>query len=213
MLGAVWLLARDLGWLLVAAALVVYGWDATASTPAAPFDRVFLVATVVLLLALPWLGRPPLVAYALLWALLAVVVALGAYSSARFDHFHAFDPSQWRHDVVAGAIVGSLLLFGVFAAYAAGALWLGPRRHAPALGVAGGAVVYATMPFGDPSPIAPLLAVAFLMAAGALAGPLAGVVTGGTGALVLATLTIPTMLLFPARVPLEWANPDPDVPH
>jgi hypothetical protein len=36
---------------------------------------------------------------------------------------------------------------------------------------------------------------------------------GGVAALVLATLTIGTMVLAPHAVTLEWANPDPRVPH
>ena len=44
-------------------------------------------------------------------------------------------------------------------------------------------------------------------------GILAGLCVGGVGALVLATLTIGTMLLVPQAVTLAWANPDPTVPH
>lgn len=218
LLGAGWMLAPAvLAPLALAIALVVVGWDAGAVTPATPIDHVFLVATAVLLGALPWIRRPAAFPYAALWALIGVIVALGAYSSARFEDFHAFDPGQWRHDVVNGAIAGSLILFGVIAAYAAGAVLLRPRAQAMLVGAAAAVGIYTLMPFGDPSPVAPLLAVAAPLIAGALAGtddaPLAGLVTGGTGALVLVTLTIPTMLLFPTRVPLEWANPDPDVPH
>jgi hypothetical protein len=41
----------------------------------------------------------------------------------------------------------------------------------------------------------------------------AGLWTGGVAALVVTILTISTMLVFPGHVPLEWANPDPNVPH
>jgi hypothetical protein len=44
-------------------------------------------------------------------------------------------------------------------------------------------------------------------------GILAGLCAGMAAALILATLTIGTMLLLPEAVTLEWANPDPSVPH
>jgi hypothetical protein len=44
-------------------------------------------------------------------------------------------------------------------------------------------------------------------------GILAGTVVGAVGALLITVLTIPTMLVFPDRVPLKWANPSPLVPH
>ena len=77
----------------------------------------------------------------------------------------------------------------------------------------GGVLIYALTPFGGSNPLALFVAIGVILFAGARGGPLAGLVTGGAGALVLATLTIPTMVLFPAHVPLKWANPDPDVPH
>jgi hypothetical protein len=44
-------------------------------------------------------------------------------------------------------------------------------------------------------------------------GTVAGLSMGGVAALVLAILTIGTMLLVPRSVTLEWANPDPYAPH
>jgi len=44
-------------------------------------------------------------------------------------------------------------------------------------------------------------------------GSIAGLCAGGAAALLLGILTITTMLLFPRQVDLEWANPDPAVPH
>jgi hypothetical protein len=44
-------------------------------------------------------------------------------------------------------------------------------------------------------------------------GVLAGVIAGAIGALLIAVLTIPTMVRFPHDVRLEWANPDPTVAH
>jgi hypothetical protein len=41
----------------------------------------------------------------------------------------------------------------------------------------------------------------------------AGLCTGGVAALLVALLTIPTMVHFPHRVALKWANPSPNVPH
>ena len=37
--------------------------------------------------------------------------------------------------------------------------------------------------------------------------------TGITIAIVVTTLTLVMMRLHPGRVPLKWANPDPNVPH
>jgi hypothetical protein len=44
-------------------------------------------------------------------------------------------------------------------------------------------------------------------------GRTAGLLAGGVGALVLAVVTVTTMLLFPHSVALEWGNPDRSVPH
>ena len=44
-------------------------------------------------------------------------------------------------------------------------------------------------------------------------GIIAGVVAGAIGVLLLAVLTIPTMVRFPHDVRLEWANPDPNLAH
>jgi hypothetical protein len=44
-------------------------------------------------------------------------------------------------------------------------------------------------------------------------GAVGGLCAGGTAALLLAILTIATMLLLPRQVDLEWGNPDPNVPH
>jgi hypothetical protein len=106
------------------------------------------------------------------------------------------------------------------------------------LGVATALMVYALMPLGDllhpPNPVLAagyravliLAAPCALLAAGVLAGRrgtdhsaglgrggLAGLCAGGTAALLLNILVIATMLLLPGYVDLEWANPDPAVPH
>jgi hypothetical protein len=44
-------------------------------------------------------------------------------------------------------------------------------------------------------------------------GAVAGLWAGISGALVVTTLTLVMMRLHPRRVPLRWANPDPNVPH
>jgi hypothetical protein len=41
----------------------------------------------------------------------------------------------------------------------------------------------------------------------------AGLLAGGAGALVIGASTITMLYLMPQRVPIEWANPDPHVPH
>jgi hypothetical protein len=41
----------------------------------------------------------------------------------------------------------------------------------------------------------------------------AGLLAGGLCTLLLGVVTVSTMLMFPHRVALKWANPDRDVPH
>ncbi|GAA0990852.1 hypothetical protein GCM10009555_077290 [Acrocarpospora macrocephala] len=109
------------------------------------------------------------------------------------------------------------------------------------LGVVAALVVYALMPLGNllrPSPGWPsaaylavliLLPLGLVLAAGPLAtrstrgsatftaaarrGTLAGLCAGTAAALVVAILTITTMLMLPRQVDLIWANPSPNVPH
>jgi len=267
--GALWLIARELVTLprvalaAAAAACLRLGWAPGSTDPATPIQRVGLLAIVVLLAASPLLSRArgdlgavadSRVArvvraggYAALWALLLVVICLSGYAGARFEHrsMTPADAAQWHSERVGGAVSGSLILFGVMAAYVAAILWLTSRRSpaSPATlalggawGVMGGILLYALMPVGSPVlPATPaavdrlLLGVGVVgvpIAAGVMvarraataddaraAGALAGLLTGGAGALALVILTIPTMLLFPSHVPLKWANPDPSVPH
>jgi hypothetical protein len=44
-------------------------------------------------------------------------------------------------------------------------------------------------------------------------GIVAGTMAGAIGALLIAVLTIPTMVRFPHDVRLEWASPDPNIAH
>jgi hypothetical protein len=104
------------------------------------------------------------------------------------------------------------------------------------LGLGIGVLEYALMPTGHPWLATPAWAAALVSIAALLVplvvvvgasrfaarrsgeqglrgGVLAGLCVGGAAALVLATLTIGTMLLAPQAVTLEWANPDPSVPH
>ncbi|GAA0377167.1 hypothetical protein Acor_30750 [Acrocarpospora corrugata] len=103
------------------------------------------------------------------------------------------------------------------------------------LGVAAALVVYTLMPLGGlPDSAAylgvlTLLPLGLLLAAGPVAarytrrpatftatarrGTLAGLYAGTAAALVVAILTITTMLTLPGQVDLKWANPSPSVPH
>ena len=232
--GFVWLLVREgrlarraVLPLALAAAVVAYGWAPGSTNPATPIDRIYLIATVVMLLVLPACFAPVtgvartvrIGAYGTLFALVAVVDALGRYAGARFEHFQPLDEPAWRAAKISGAITGSIVLFAVMAAYAVGILLVTSRCSPRALRVgaigalAGGVLLYALMPFGGSNPLALFVALGVALLVGARGGPPAGLVAGGVGALVLVTLTIPTMVLFPAHVPLKWANPDPDVPH
>jgi hypothetical protein len=109
---------------------------------------------------------------------------------------------------------------------------------ATALAAAIAVAMYALMPLGNPAhpnnsllgagyrlllvsvPLVALLAVGpwtartTATAAGRLrVGVFSGLYTGAAAALLLAVLTITTMLLFPHHVTLEWANPSPAVAH
>ena len=266
--GALWLMAREsvtlprVALAAAAAACVRLGWAPGSTDPATPIQRAGLLAIVALLAASPLLSRArggigaladSRVAravraggYAALWALLLVVICLSGYAGARFEHrsMTPANATQWHSERVSGAVSGSLILFGVMAAYVAAILWLTSRRSpaSPATlalggawGVVGGILLYALMPAGSlvvpgaPAAADTLLGVGIVggpIAAGVMAarrastadgaradGALAGLLTGGAGALALVILTIPTMLLFPTHVPLKWANPDPSVPH
>ena len=232
--GFAWLLVREgrlatrvLLPLALAVAVVAYGWAPGSTNPAAPIYRGYVIATVVMLLALPLCFRPVtgvartvrIGAYGTLIALVGVVDALGRYAGARFENFQPLDEPAWRAAKISGAITESILLFAVMAAYAVGILLVTSRCSPRALRVgaigalAGGLPLYALMPFGGSNPLALFVAIGVILLAGARGGPLAGLVTGGAGALILATLTIAAMVWFPAHVPLKWANPDPDVPH
>ena len=263
LLGGVWLVAketrllRSLGYGIAAAvmsvALVWFAWNPESTNPATPVSRIDLIATVAMLTLLPWIGRwhgwlgpvgrsrPARVVrasgYLLIWALLLVRVGVGRFAGARFEHFQAFNQDNWESDMVTGAITGSLLIFGLTAAYTVGVLAMTARRStvAPttlafgaASGLVAGIVIYALTPLGGlPRTSNGLLytgcvLLLVLMAFGApvLAGRLAapqrlaaGLWSGIVAGLVTTNLTITTMLLMPRAVPLIWANPDPNAPH
>jgi hypothetical protein len=179
------------------------------------------------------------IAYAALCAFYADMVLLSRYAGARFDDFQAADQDNWNADVMAGAVVSAVLIIGMFAFYAVAILLLTSRRAktagrtlalAACAGAACAVVIYAMAPFGGLRDtgnvaltilcglIAFLAPIAILVFAGRLAGDarqgvLTGMYAGGIGALVLAAVTIGTMLLFPHHVTLIWANPSPAVPH
>jgi hypothetical protein len=175
--------------------------------------------------------------YVLVFAMLTVLVGLSRFAGSRFDQFKAFDQANWEADMRAGAIFSAVLIIATFATYGGAILALTSRRAAvtPAtLGIGCGAgaaialLIYALMPFGNPRHISNgLLSAAYglvvtLVPLGALVlvgflarrtSAFAGLCAGGTAALLLAVLTIGTMVLLPDRVDLLWANPDPNAPH
>jgi hypothetical protein len=104
-------------------------------------------------------------------------------------------------------------------------------------GLAIGVVCYALTPFGGPLttglsfvtyPALLAIAIGGPWLAGFLAGRrsstvdgttptgqgvLAGLLAGGAAAIVVGVLTVSTMVSYPERVELRWANPDPSAPH
>ena len=279
--GGLWLVAKPriapTAAILVAGGATVWlGWWPGSTNPATPVNRIFLVATVLMLAVLPWFGRAGASraarvvragGYAGVCGILLVTVLLARFAGARFEHFHAFNQANWEADMVQGAIVSSVVLFALLAAYAIGILVTTARRSSitpttltigAVAGVVGGFLLYAMTPFGGTLRVTPpglavsyhaalvLIVIGAPVAAGWAAarrtvvpGPedvaaaqrtvpprpenvaaarnsqsaAAGLWTGGAAALVITILTISTMLIFPDQVPLEWANPDPSVPH
>ncbi|MGW4208601.1 hypothetical protein ACWEIJ_11500 [Lentzea sp. NPDC004789] len=225
--------------LTVGAVLVWLGWHAGSANPAVPFDRVAMIVLVLVLAVLPLVLGPVapnrtakavrVAGYASIYALLAALTALSRYAGSRFDHFTAFDQANWEADMRSGAVIGGVLMILLIGGYAVAVLRLTSHRMAVeprtlvigiGCGVALALSVYAFMPVGNVSHafVLAVLPPAALLAAGVLAGEqrqgaVAGLCAGGAAAVLLATLTIATMVLLPGQVDLEWANPDPSVPH
>ncbi|HEX8869020.1 MAG TPA: hypothetical protein VF821_25395 [Lentzea sp.] len=223
--------------LVTGAVLVWLGWHAGSANPAVPFDRTAVIVIVLVLTVLPWVWRPVashrtarivrVAGYLSVYALLAALTGLSRFAGSRFDHFTAFNQAAWEADMRSGAVVGAVLMVLLIGGYAVAVLTLTSQRTAveprtlavgTGCGVALALAVYAFMPAGNTSHafVLAVLAPAALLAAGVLAGrqgAIAGLCAGGAAALLLATLTIATMVLFPGQVDLEWANPDPSVPH
>jgi hypothetical protein len=263
LLGGFWFVARETravhsvayGMAAAAAsvALVWFTWNPGSTDPAAPVVRIDMIATVALLTLLPWVGRwrgwmgpagrgraaraVRAVGYLLLWALLLVRIGVDRFAGARFEHFTAYDQDNWAAEMVTRAIVGSVLIFVLTAAYAAGILAMTARRFTVApetlaigasFGLMAGVIGYAMAPLGSFPRIGNgwlqagyvllFLVVVFgtPFTAGRLAAlqPLrAGLLTAMVAALTATNLAVTTMLLMPRAVPLIWANPDPAAPH
>lgn len=219
--------------------LVWLDWHAGSENPAVPVNRATMVVLALGLTALPWVLGPVapnrtarivrVAGYVSIYALLAALTGLSRFAGSRFDHFTAFDQANWEADMRSGAAVGAVLMVLLIGGYAVAVLALTSRQTAveprtlvvgTGCGLALALALYAFMPVGNVSHafVLALLPPAALLAAGVLAGGLrqgvvAGLCAGGTAALLLATLTIATMVLLPGQVDLEWANPDPSVPH
>ena len=173
--------------------------------------------------------------YLAVYALVLVIVGLSRFAGSRFDHFQAFDQANWAADMRSGAFVSAVLMIGIVGGYAVAVLMVtadhaamrpGTLTAATAAGAATAVVAFAMTPFGGPLQpgngwLAGGYALALLCvpvaAAWALVrlrlGALGGLWAGGTAALLLAVLTVATMLAFPDHVDLKWANPSPAVPH
>ncbi|MEU0882049.1 hypothetical protein ABZ345_25830 [Lentzea sp. NPDC005914] len=222
--------------LVTGSVLVWLDWHAGSANPAVPFTRAAMIVIVLLLTVLPWVLGPVAphrtariirtAGYVSIYALLAALTALSRFAGSRFDHFTAFDQANWEADMRGGAVVGAVLMIVLIGGYAVAVLALTSQRMAveprtltigTGLGLALALAVYAFMPVGNTSHafVLAFLPPAALLAAGVLArqGVIAGLCAGGAAALLLATLTIATMVLLPGQVDLEWANPDPSVPH
>ncbi|MDT7790196.1 MAG: hypothetical protein QOF58_8615 [Pseudonocardiales bacterium] len=222
--------------LVTGSVLVWLDWHAGSANPAAPVNRAAMIVTVLVLTVLPWVLGPVapnrtartvrVAGYVSIYALLGALTGLSRYAGSRFDHFTAFDQANWEADMRSGAVVGGVLLVLLIGGYAVAVLTLTSQRMAveprtlaigTGCGVALALAVYAFMPVGNVSHafVLAFLPPAALLAAGVLArqGVIAGLCAGGAAALVLATLTIATMVLLPGQVDLEWANPDPSAPH
>lgn len=219
------------------AVLVWLGWHAGSANPAVPVDRAAVIVLVLVLAVLPLVLGPVapnrtartvrVAGYVSIYALLAALTALSRFAGSRFDHFTAFDQANWEADMRSGAVVGGVLMIGLIGGYAAAVLRLTSHRTAveprtliigSGCGLALALAVYAFMPVGNTSHafVLAVLPPAALLAAGVLAprqGVIAGLCAGGAAAVLLAALTIATMVLLPGQVDLEWANPDPSVPH
>ncbi|MEV6240883.1 hypothetical protein [Lentzea sp. NPDC051838] len=217
--------------------LVWLGWHAGSANPAVPFTRAAMIVLVLQLTVLPWVLRPVApnrtarivraAGYVSIYALLAALTGLSRFADSRFDHFTAFNQAAWEAEMRDGAAVGAMLMVLLIGGYAVGTLVLTSQRMAveprtlavgTGCGLALALAVYAFMPFGNTSHafVLAVLAPAALLTAGVLGGrqgAIAGLCAGGTAALLLAALTITTMVLFPGQVDLEWANPDPSAPH
>jgi hypothetical protein len=173
--------------------------------------------------------------YLAVYALVGVIVGLSRFAGSRFDHFQAFDQANWAADMRSGAIVSAALMIGIVGGYGTAVLMVTAGRAAvrpttlaggTAVGVAVAGLAYALTPFGNL--LRPgngwlaagyVVALLFLPVAAVWAlmrlrvGAAGGLWAGATAALLLAVLTIATMLVFPGHVDLKWANPSPAVPH
>jgi len=218
--------------------MVWLDWHAGSANPAVPVNRVTTIVVFALLAVLPWVfgaaadTRTARVVracgYTALYALMAVLVGLSRFAGSRFDHLVAFNQANWAADMRAGAVVNAVLLTAIIGGYASVVLAVTARRISGlatgvGLGATAAVVVYAVLPFGNVTTpvdavvlaILPLAAViaAGLHAGNVRSGAIAGLCAGATTALLLNILTVTTMLLLPGHVDLEWANPDPAVPH
>lgn len=139
--------------------------------------------------------------------IVGLVGGYGAVILTLTSHRSPTPPSVMATGALAGVGVAALLysLMPLGTLRHIGNAWLGAAYGlgwvlGPLALVTGAAVVAACRSPGDE-------------AARLRSGAVAGLCAGGVAALLLATLTITTMLLFPQHVDLLWANPNPTVPH
>lgn len=182
LLGGLWLVAREAGMIrtigylaagVTAGMILVWlDWHPGSANPAMPINRITMIVIVVLLALLPWIVRPVLgpvadnrvarivrtSGYTAMYALLLVMVGLSRFAGSRFDHFRAFNQSNWEADMRSGAVVSAVLIITMIGGYAAAILTITARRVSVApttlaigagLGVATALIVYGLMPLGN----------------------------------------------------------------
>lgn len=175
--GGLWMIVREVRMIrriaytaigLATGAITVWlGWHPGSTNPAVPADRITMIISVLALCAMPWITRRRLgpVAdnraarttraggFVAMYALLLVMTGLSRFAGSRFDHFQAFDQSNWEADMRSGAIVSAVIIIALIAAYAylilmITARWTPAAPPALTIGAVIAVAMYALMPLG-----------------------------------------------------------------
>jgi hypothetical protein len=175
--GGVWMIVREVGMfrrigytatgLAIGAITVRLGWHPGSANPAVPADRITMIISVLVLAAMPWITRRRLgpvaaargartvraAGFTAMYALLLVMTGMSRFAGSRFDHFQAFDQSNWEADMLSGAIVSAVIVIALITGYAFAILaitarWTSATAPVLAIGAAIAVAVYALMPLG-----------------------------------------------------------------